>query len=382
MAEGQGAKERIAARVRWVMGLKPVRVWQHFSNNDGPLIAGGMTYRMLFAIFAAIWVGFALLGSWVAGNGRVFDSLIDTINDIVPNLIGSHGVVTKDQLLSITGTLGWTGLIAAVGLIWTAVGALDSVRQAVRAMFEVPADSLNFVFKKLRDFALAVSFGLLLLISATLSVVSTDLIGVLFTVLGLPDASTWSRLVARIVGLILALALNTVTLAALYRVLARIPIPHRTLWVGALIGGAGLSVLSLLSGLLLGGASRNPLLASFAVLLGVLIWLNLVCQVILVAAAWIAIGMRDAGIPAQRLTHEERAAKEAEQRRRAAVILAKAELKDAQEAFANTGRFRRSRAAHRIEAAEKRLTEAIAEEEAWEAENGLTSQSRGVRSGL
>ena len=44
---------------------------------------------------------------------------------------------------------------------------------------------------------------------------------------------------------------------------------------------------------LLGGASNNPLIASFAVFIGLLIWFNLVCQVVLAAAAWVAVGIKD-----------------------------------------------------------------------------------------
>lgn len=36
------------------------------------------------------------------------------------------------------------------------------------------------------------------------------------------------------------------------------------------------------------GASRNPMLAPFAAIIGVLIWFNLVAQVIMICAAFIA----------------------------------------------------------------------------------------------
>jgi membrane protein len=55
-------------------------------------------------------------------------------------------------------------------------------------------------------------------------------------------------------------------------------------------------VLKVLGNALLGGASRNPLLASFAVIIGLLIWFNLISQVILLSASWIAIGVADDGI--------------------------------------------------------------------------------------
>jgi membrane protein len=104
----------------------------------------------------------------------------------------------------------------------------------------------------------------------------------------------------------------------LYRLLSGLQIPWRRLLAGAMLGGAGLGVLKVLGSALLGGASRNPLLASFALIIGLLIWFNLLCQVILLAASWIAVGMADVGlipdprVAAERREEEQRLAKERE----------------------------------------------------------------------
>ncbi len=92
------------------------------------------------------------------------------------------------------------------------------------------------------------------------------------------------------------LLLDAAVLAALYRVLAAIRIPRRRLWAGALLGAVGLGVLKVAGSTLLGGATKNPLIASFAVLAGLLIFFNFACQVILIAASWIEVGLVDAGI--------------------------------------------------------------------------------------
>ena len=63
-----------------------------------------------------------------------------------------------------------------------------------------------------------------------------------------------------------------------------------------LIGAAGLAVLKILGSRLLIGAGNNPLLASFAVIIGLMIWFNLISQVVLIAASWVAVGARDDGV--------------------------------------------------------------------------------------
>ena len=65
--------------------------------------------------------------------------------------------------------------------------------------------------------------------------------------------------------------------------------------VGAALGALAVAVMQLLGARLLTGASRNPMLAPFAAIIGVLIWFNLVAQVIMICAAFIAECRRGAG---------------------------------------------------------------------------------------
>ena len=44
------------------------------------------------------------------------------------------------------------------------------------------------------------------------------------------------------------------------------------------------------------GCGAGPLLASFAVIVGLLVWFNLICQVTLLGATWIAVSSDDAGV--------------------------------------------------------------------------------------
>jgi membrane protein len=53
------------------------------------------------------------------------------------------------------------------------------------------------------------------------------------------------------------------------------------------------TVLQVFSTELLAGAGRNPILAPFAIIIGLLIWFNLVSQVYLLSAAWAAVRDED-----------------------------------------------------------------------------------------
>jgi len=112
--------------------------------------------------------------------------------------------------------------------------------------------------------------------------------------LGLPAESANSRWVLRIVSLVVVYALDVLLIFGIYRLLSGLHAPARAVWPGLLLGGAGLLVLQELSSLFVGGARANPLLASFASLLALLIWMNLSSQVILIACAYITTGAEEA----------------------------------------------------------------------------------------
>jgi len=304
---------RVRALVARVQQLKPVRVFTHYAQGRGPILASGLAFQGLFAVFAGLWVAFSIAGIVISGDEQLQNAIILVLNNAIPGLIdtgGGNGGAIDAKLLLSAGVFGWTGAIALLGLLVTALGWLASSRDAVRTMFELPSPPTNFALLKLRDLALGVGLGVLLIVSAILSVAGTSATSFLFSLVGIHAKSAVVIVVGRVVTLGVMFALDTVVLAALYRVLAAITIPTKRLWAGALLGAVGLGVLKTLGSALLGGATNNPLIASFAVLAGLLIFFNFVCQVILIAASWIHTGMQDAGIdPDPRAAKQRRARK-------------------------------------------------------------------------
>src|SRR4030095_5559832 len=80
-------------------------------------------------------------------------------------------------------------------------------------------------------------------------------------------------------------------IAAMFRILSGVRPNARSLWVGALVGGIGLTVLQVLSSLFVAGARSNPLLASFGSLIALLLGFTLSSQFILIAGAYIVAAL-------------------------------------------------------------------------------------------
>jgi membrane protein len=305
-------KLRVQALTARIQKLKPVRVFMRYSARRGPILAAGLSYQAIFSVFAAVWAGFSVAGLVIGSSPELRDGLFDVIGTSVPGLIdrgdGAGGAIDPDDL---TGVLGWTGVLAVVLSLVTAIGWLASARDAVRDVAELAAPPTNFLLLRLKDLGLALAFGVALIISAGLSIGSTAALSWLLDTAGIDEHSFIAAASARALGLALAFVLDIAVLAALYRVLAGVPIPPRPLWQGALLGALALGVLKALAGSLLTLTSSNPLLASFAVIVGLLIWFNLVCAVILLGAAWVVVSATDDGVPLDPIGERDRRQAEA-----------------------------------------------------------------------
>lgn len=305
-------KERIAHLVAWVQGLKPVRVASYYARGRGPILASGLAYQALFAVFGALWVAFSIAGLVVSGNSGLQQAIIDWLDEAVPGLIATDdgtgertGAVDPDVLTS-GEAFSVSGVIALAVLLFTAIGWLGSARAAVREMFDLPPVGGNPVLLKLADLAAGLVFLTLIVLAAGLSVVGSGAAELVLGWIGLDEDSVFGFVATRTVTLVVAVIVYALALTGLYRLLARVHVPWRLLRTGVVIGAVGLAGLTVAGGFLLGGARNNPLIASFAVIAGLLIYYNFACQVILASAAWMAVGVEDRGVVLDEAVFEER----------------------------------------------------------------------------
>jgi membrane protein len=287
-----GIRARITRVVEWAMSTKPVRAFLLYTEEHGPALADSITYRTLFSVFAGVYLGFAVAGIWLSGNREAIDALVETVGTVIPGLVGEGGVIDPDDIVQ-PFTLSITGALALVGLLGAAIGAISSLDVALRELTGRPDPGRFFLWTLLRNLAIAVAFGLLLAVAALITVLGTGALGTALAWLGLPVGDAFLETGSRALSILVTFVIDTVVIAGLFRILSGLRPRARTLWGGALIGGAGLTVLQVLSGLFVGGATSNPLLASFGSLIALLIWLNLSSQVVLLASAYIVTGVDD-----------------------------------------------------------------------------------------
>jgi membrane protein len=333
-----GPISRATALTQRTLAWFPVRVWRHFLQHNGFLLAAGVSYQALFAIFAVIYVAFASVGLWLGGSEQAVAGLINLIDSYIPGLIlpaGEGGLFTTEQVTEIAtgsaGVLGITGVIALITFIWTATGFITFARRAVRDIFGIPPDRRGYVVLKSRDFLAAIVFGAALIAGFAVSSVGTWALGLVFHLFGWNTDSGWFEIGVRIASVIVSFALYSFALLALVKFLTGTSLTWRAIWSGALLGGGAITVLQTGAGWLLVYTPSNPLLATFAIFVGLLLWFRVIGVILLVAASWIAVAAADEDVPLLHQSEAERLAAE----HAALLTAAQVRLRTAREARAS-----------------------------------------------
>ncbi|MDQ1122550.1 YhjD/YihY/BrkB family envelope integrity protein [Microbacterium trichothecenolyticum] len=272
----------------WALSLRLVRAFLVYSGARGPMLADSVTYRTLFSLFAAVLIGFSFAALWLSGNPDGLNALVRSVNSVVPGLVGPDGLIDVRDIRAPAG-LTIAGIVGSLGLIGAAIGAIGSLRSALRQIAGVATDDMFIVWVLLRNLALAVGIGVALVAAAAVTFLATAGLTVVRELLGVSADSWITAFLTWLVSTVVVLAIDAAAIAAAFALLSGVRARRATLIRGALLGGVGLVVLQQLSGLFVGGAGSNPLLATFASLIALLLWLNLSTQVILIAGAYITV---------------------------------------------------------------------------------------------
>ncbi|MDT3343576.1 YihY/virulence factor BrkB family protein [Microbacterium aquilitoris] len=274
---------RLIARA---LSLRIVRAYLRYSERRGPMLADSVTYRTLFSVFAGVLLGFSVAALWLSGNPQAWQGLLDAVDRVIPGLVGEGGLIDTENL-SQPVAFSLAGVLSLIGLIMAAIGAIGSLRTALRIVADKVHDDTLFLIVLARNLLLAIVIGVGLAAAAVATVLGTAGVGLVAGFVGVSPENPLTVGVSATVGILVTFLLDTAVVALLFRTLSGVRAPARALWTGALIGGVGLTVLQQLSSLFVGGAGSNPLLASFASLIALLLWINLSCQVILIASSYI-----------------------------------------------------------------------------------------------
>jgi membrane protein len=279
--------QKLRALLAWFQRTPVGRAWGRYNEARGTLLAGGVAYFAFFSIFPAIALAFTVFGLVLRGYPELLDQIHAFLDRTLPGFVKPTPDSTKGIIpISVPSgqTLTTTGIVGGVVLLWSGLGWLGALRQGIREVFGVPGSPGNLVTAKLRDLVVLIGLGIGIVASAGITILATSAARWTANLIGL-GGQGW---IFTAIGLLVGFVLDTALILVILRVLSGVDVPWPGLRNGALFGGAGLTVLKLFGRTLIGAATRNPLFASIALVVGLLLWLQLMSRLVLISAAWAA----------------------------------------------------------------------------------------------
>ncbi len=272
-----------AARARWATLDHALRAIDRNSAVLGTQEAAAVTYFGFLAFFPLLALGFSLLGYVSVVYPGVQEAVTEALQDAVPNLIGPGP--DQIEIADVIGTRMTAGIFGLIGVVIAGLGWLNALRNALRRTFGTDDIDLGFVKKKVLDLGVLMLLGVSLLASVMVTSMATAATRLVLDAVGLEKTLVATGLL-KALSVTLALIADTVLFAILLSRLSGAGCPWRQVRSGALVAAIGFEVLKLVGTLLIGRTTANPVYATFGVVVGLLVWMNLVARLTVFAAAW------------------------------------------------------------------------------------------------
>ena len=259
------------------------RMIARYGEENGNVLAGGIAYYSLVSIAAGLVIGATIVSFLAQYIPGVRSKFFEVLGNALPGVVGSgtDALVSQNTTLATT-TTGLVGLFALLLGANRAARFVGGLRAGVVTMLGRGAG--NPLQGKLRDFIALVGIFLIALTGLAVQVVASKAASWLVSIIGDGTVSEW---VVRAPALVVGLVIDMLFVAMAIMVLGHARAPWRRLWPVLLVTATVIGALRIGSSALVGSAADNAVLASFAAVLTLLIFVDFTTRSILLSAAWI-----------------------------------------------------------------------------------------------
>ena len=272
-----------AARARHPALDHAARANSRYNEVRGAQVAGAITYFGFLSFFPLLALVYAAVGYISVWFPDAEQAITDTVNAAFPSLIGpGPGQIDIAEVESARTAAGIIGLL---GLLYAGLGWLDAVRVGMRRVFGTLDEPLSFLRAKLADLLVLLLLGATLVASLVVSNLATNATTYALDYVGLADSQV-ATVLLKVLAVLLAVALDTAVFAILLSRLPGARLPWHRVRSGALLAAAGFEVLKLFGTFLIARTTQNPVYATLGVVVGLLVWINVVSRLLVYATAW------------------------------------------------------------------------------------------------
>ena len=268
-------------RARWRTVDHLGRAYIRYRDQRGDRWAAALSFYGFLSFFPLVALAYAVTGYAVAISPHVREAVSKAIDQILPELAHQLPV---DQIAQ---AKAGASVFALLGLAWSGLGWIGVWREALRTIWQGADGEGNPVVNRLRDLGVLCLLGLALLTSVILSSAASSATHAVLDWVGLADVPGAGTLL-RLIALSVAIVADGLIFFILFTTLAGTKASWRQLLRGCVFGAIGFEVLKIVGALFVTHTVHNPVYGSFAVIVGLTVWINLSSRFILFTAAWTA----------------------------------------------------------------------------------------------
>ncbi|QHF97307.1 hypothetical protein DEH18_29630 [Streptomyces sp. NHF165] len=269
----------VGPAVTWFLTTRVWRVYEHLTERKWSRLAASLTFTSFLALFPMIAVGAAAGAALLSADQM--RRLQDTLAEQVP------GISDQLELRSLVEHAGTVGLVAGALLLFTGVGWVGTLRETLRAVWDLEEDPGNVFLRMATDLVILLGLGLAGLVSFGGSAFALTAVRWTAEHLGLVEGGIGTVLL-RVAGYAAGAAADFLLLWYVLTLLPRVRPPHRATLAAALQGAIGFEALKLLLGGYLQGVAAKNVYGAFGVPIALLIWISFMAKLLLWCAAWTA----------------------------------------------------------------------------------------------
>jgi membrane protein len=246
-----------------------------------PSMGAALSYYSLFSIAPLLLIVIGIAGFVFgddAARGEIFEQL--------RGLMGDEGAAAVERLLQSAGKPEGGAIATATGLAMLLLGAttvFGELQNALDRIWRAPARKKtagwwNLLRSRLLSFGMILAIAFLLMVSLVMSAVLSAL-----AKFWAPSFKGWET-IAHLLDILVSFGMVTLMFAMIYKIIPRVRIHWRDVWVGAAVTAALFVVGKFLIGLYLGKSSVASAFGAAGSLVVMMVWVYYSAQIFLLGA--------------------------------------------------------------------------------------------------
>ncbi|MCA1712384.1 MAG: YihY/virulence factor BrkB family protein, partial [Actinobacteria bacterium] len=268
-----------------------LRMYGRYQADGGDRLAAGVTFYWFLSLFPILLLAISILG-FVYGDAAASKVSSGLEGYLPAQLVETIGMTLEDAK-------GKAGVFGLLGLLLSGLGWIDGLREAIRSIWHQNIKAGNLVTRKLVDIIVLVGLFATIAASIVISGATTAATSGVLHLIGFDKTSTVAELVTQALAYLLAGVADTVLFLYMFTRLPKLKTPILKVLKAAVFGAVGFEILKFVGAFYVARTTSKgeATYGAFAVVVGLLLFLNLVSRLILLTAAFAVTKPYDSDVP-------------------------------------------------------------------------------------